>query len=155
MFTQLTHMPTLAKNKRARFDYEILETLEAGIVLTGAEVKSVKAGHLKLTEAYITFRGEVPYVTNLHISRYKKSDPKVAYDPTRARRILLGKRQIASLIGKKSRDGLTIVPLSAYTKGNLVKIEVGVGRGKKKHDKRASIKKRETDREVRRAIKNS
>lgn len=146
-------MPKLAQNKKARFDYEILEKYEAGIVLSGNEVKAAKAGQIKLTESFVTFQGETPFLTNAHISRYTKSNPNVAYDPTHSRKLLLHKKEIAHLIGKKSREGLTIVPLSAYTAHNMIKIEIALARGKKKVDKRQTIKKRDTDREIRRAMK--
>ncbi len=146
-------MPVLAKNKKAFFDYEILEKYEAGIVLSGAEVKAAKSGQIKLTESFVAFQGETPFLTNAHISRYKKSNPNEPYDPTRSRQLLLHKKEIAHLIGKKSKEGLTIVPLSAYTARNMIKIELGLGRGKKKHDKRDKIKKRDTDRDIARVMK--
>ncbi len=146
-------MPTLSTNRTARFNYEILETIEAGIVLSGDEVKSVRAGGMRLTESFVTFRGERAVLTNAHISRYAKSNPIVGYDPEHTRELLLHKSQILHLLGKKTRDGLTIVPLSAYTSRGRIKIEIGLARGKKTIDKRESIKRRESDREIARAMK--
>lgn len=146
-------MPTLATNKQAKFEYEILERVEAGIVLTGAEVKSVKNGGLKLTDAFVTFKGENAYLTNAHIARYNKTNSALPYDPTHSRRLLLHKKEINQLIGKKSQEGLTIVPLSAYTSKDLIKIELALVRGKKQHDKRETIRTREVERDIRRALK--
>lgn len=146
-------MPTLAINKQAKFEYEILDTVEAGIVLSGDEVKSAKNGGIKLTDAFVTFKGESAYLTNAHIARYSKSNPKLAYDPTRSRQLLLHKKEINHLIGKKSQDGLTIVPLSAYTSKDLIKIELALVRGKKQHDKRETIRTREIERDIRRTLK--
>lgn len=146
-------MPTYAKNKKIRFDYEILETLEAGLVLTGQEVKSIRSGAARLVGAFITFRGEIPYVTNMSIPKYTFAGALDEYDPTQARKLLLSKKEINYLRGKAQERGLTIVPLSLYTKGPRIKMEVGIARGKKTHDKRETIKKRDIKRETQRAIK--
>ncbi len=148
-------MAKLAINKKARFDYEILDTLEAGVILNGQEAKSVREGGLRLVESFVTFKGEEAFITNAHINRYSKASSHLEHDPTRPRKLLLHKKQIARLIGKKSVEGLTIVPLCAYIKGGKIKIEIGIARGKKKHDKRAVLKKRDTDREIRRALKKN
>ena len=148
-------MPTLAYNKRAKFDYEITDTFEAGLVLYGHEVKSVKTGHVSLKGSYVTLRRTrnkpIPelYLTNSHIPRYKFSSNVADYDPTRPRKLLLKKKQIERLIGKKQEQGLTLVPIKLYTRRSLIKLEFGIGRGKKKVDKRESIKRRELDRRVR------
>ncbi|MBI4276431.1 SsrA-binding protein SmpB [Candidatus Uhrbacteria bacterium] len=142
-------MPSIAKNKRAFFDYEILEKLEAGIVLTGQEVKSVKNGHISLSGAYVTMRNNEAWLLNAHISAYKKAGPLPGYDPTHSRKLLLKKNELNRLIGISQTKGLTLIPLSVYTARNHVKIDVGVCRGRKKFDKREHIKKRETDRMVR------
>jgi len=147
-------MPTYSKNKKARFDYEILDTLEAGLVLTGQEVKSIRSGGVKLTGGFISFHKGAPMLTNVHIPRYKHSGIVPDYDPERSRPLLLKEREISYLRGKSQEKGLTIVPLSLYTKGRHIKLSIGIGRGKKKHDKRRSIKKRELDRETRRAMKD-
>ncbi len=142
-------MPAIAKNKRACFDYEILEKLEAGIVLTGQEVKSAKNGHVSLSGAYVTMRNNEAWLLNMHIAAYKKAGPLPGYDPTHSRKLLLKKNELNRLIGISQTKGLTLVPLSVYTARNHVKIEVGVCRGRKKFDKREHIKKRETDRMLR------
>lgn len=146
-------MPTLAVNKRARFDYDILEKFEAGLVLSGAEVKSVRQGSASLKGAFVTFRGDEAFLTNATIPRYKFSSPEIPYDSSASRKLLLKKKEIAYLTGKKTEDGLTIVPLSLYTSGRTIKVELGIGRGKKRHDKRETIKRRDTNRDIRRKLK--
>lgn len=148
-------MPHLATNKKARFDYEILDTYEAGLVLTGQEVKSVRAGNVKLTGGYVTFHGDEAMLTNAHISPYKFAAKIEEYDPTRSRKLLLKHKEISYLREKLHEKGLTIVPLSLYTKGRHIKLEIGVAKGKKTFDKRESIKKRELDREVGRVFKKN
>lgn len=145
-------MPNLAVNKKATFEYEILEKLEAGLMLTGAEVKSVRNGNIKLLGAYVTFHGTSANLLNAHISPYKYAQNE-EYEPTRSRRLLLKQKEINYLRGKLSEKGLTIIPLSVYTKGNLIKIEIGVGRGKKSFDKRESVKKRDQKREIAKKLK--
>lgn len=146
-------MPNLAQNKKARFDYEILEKFEAGLVLTGPEVKSAKQGQINLKGAFVTFHGGRPYLTNATIAAYGPAGPNPHYDPTRSRPLLMRKSQIKHLLGKSQEQGLTIVPISVYTKNHLVKLEVALTRGKQKYDKRAAIKKRDLDREVRQRLK--
>jgi len=148
-------MPTLAINKRANFDYDILETFEAGLVLFGYEVKALKTQHASLKGAFVTSKRSqgkaLPelYLTNAHIPLYKKAATIKTYDPTRPRKLLLHKRQISRLIGKKQEQGLTLVAIKLYTKRGLIKLEFGLGKGKKKIDKRETIKNRELDRKVR------
>lgn len=146
-------MPSFATNKRARFDYEILETYQAGLVLTGGEVKAIRSGNVKLTGSFVTFRGDEAKVTNMHIGKYRYAGDAKPYDPTRSRTLLLKKKEIAYLRGKMTEDGLTIVPLSVYTKGSQIKMDIGVGRGKKKYDKRETIKRRDIDREMARKLR--
>ncbi len=147
-------MPTLATNKYARYSYDIQDEFEAGIVLTGPEVKSVKSGQVQLKGSYISIRNNVPILVNCHISPYKYAKSvQRKYKPTRERQLLLKKSEIKSLIGKGASQGLTLMPLSLYTRGSLIKLKGGIGRGKKKSDKRETIKKRETDRRIRRALK--
>ncbi len=141
-----------AKNKKARFEYEILETMEAGLVLTGPEVKAIRAGQVKLTSGFVTFHGEIPLLTNAHISKYKYATI-IDYETERSRKLLLKKKEINYLKGKSQEHGLTIIPLSIYTKGRHIKLEIGIARGKKLYDKRRTIKKREVDRQIRRALK--
>ena len=143
-------MPTIALNKRAKFDYEILEEFEAGLRLTGAETKSAKAGHVDFKGAYISIRNDEAWLKGLHVSPYKPAGEQKEYNPKRDRKLLLHKREIKRLLGKSHEAGLTIVPISLYTKGTFVKLSFGVGRGKKQFEKREAIKKREVDRELRR-----
>ncbi|MBT3539435.1 SsrA-binding protein SmpB [Candidatus Parcubacteria bacterium] len=145
-------MPTYAINKKARFDYEILETLEAGLVLTGPEVKSVRAKQLKLTGGFITIHDNEAILSNVSIPLYKYSTIK-DYEPDRTRKILLSRKEITYLTAKSQEKGLTIVPLSVYTKGRYIKLAIGIAKGKKTRDKRQVIKDREQKREANRAIK--
>ncbi|OGF25458.1 SsrA-binding protein [Candidatus Falkowbacteria bacterium RIFOXYB2_FULL_34_18] len=147
-------MPSLAYNKRANYDYEISDKYEAGLVLFGHEVKSIRGGNISLKGAFITIKNSnagTPelYLINAYVPLYKKTSNIDNYDPERSRKILLHKNQIKRLIGKKQEQGLTMVPISVYTKHNLIKIEFGIGRGKKKIDKRETIKKRDVDRQIR------
>lgn len=153
-------MKILAVNKRANFDYEILETYEAGIVLFGHEVKSVKTGHISLKGSFVTLKRtgkSLPevYLTNAHIPLYKHAGSIASYDPTRPRKLLLKKNEIKYLIGKRQEQGLTLVPLKVYIKRSLLKLQFGVGKGKKKIDKREKIKKRELDRNIRTLTKRN
>lgn len=147
-------MPTYAINKKARFDYEILDTLEAGLVLIGSEVKSIRSGGVKLNGGFITFHKNDAMLTNIHIPKYKFSGHLSDYDPEKSRKLLLKDKEIGYLRGKSQEKGLTIVPLSLYTKGRHIKLEIGIARGKKIFDKRRALKKRDLDKEVRRAMKN-
>lgn len=150
-------MKKYAINKRARYDYEILEKIEAGLVLTGPEVKSVRLGNISLKGAYVTLKtsGKTPeaWLINAHISAYKPAGEQLNYDPERSRKLLLNKKEINYIIGKKQEQGLTIIPLSVYNRNSKIKLGIGLARGKKKHEKRESIKKREADRKIRRALK--
>jgi SsrA-binding protein len=148
-------MSTFADNRKVRFDYDVLEHYQAGIVLSGQEVKSVKAGHLSLSGAFVTFHNNEALLTNAHITPYPQAGPLPDYDPTQSRKLLLKKREIIYLREKMHEEGLTIVPLKVYSSNRLIKVEIAVARGKKLYDKRESIKKRDTDREIRRAEKQS
>jgi SsrA-binding protein len=153
-------MSILAYNKRANFDYEITERFEAGLALFGHEVKAIKTGHVSLKGSFVVTKkadSSSPelYLINAHIPLYERASTVKSYDPTRPRKLLLHKKQIAHLVGKKAEQGLTLVPIRVYTVRNLVKLEFGVGRGKKKYDKRADIKKREIDRQVRTITKRN
>ncbi len=149
----LQTMPTYAVNKRARFDYEILDTTEAGLVLSGVEVKSIRTGSIKLLGAFVTFHDNTALLTNLHIPKYAKASTIQSYNPDRSRKLLLKKKEIDKLRGKSQEQGLTIVPLSLYTKGPLIKLEIGVARGLKKYDKRDKLKKRDIKRDMMRERK--
>jgi len=147
-------MTNLAINKRANFDYEILEKYEAGLVLFGYEVKSVKTGHVSLKEAFVTIHTGGLYLTNAHIPLYKHAGKVSDYNPTRPRKLLLKKSEIKHLIGRARTQGLTLVPIRMYTKRRYLKLQFGLGKGKKEYDKRDKIKKREDDRGMRRILKN-
>ena len=146
-------MSVIASNDRARYDYAILDTHEAGLVLSGQEVKSAKTGHMKLRGAHVAFHRGEAFLLNSHIAKYPKAGPLPEYDPERSRKLLLRKPELAKLRGKLDEEGLTIVPIRAYLKKGRIKIEIAVARGKKQYEKRESIKKRELDREVRDRLK--
>lgn len=143
----------LATNKLARRDYDILDEIEAGLVLTGQEVKSVRASHMKLQGSYVTIaRGEL-WLVGAHIPAYAPAGPLPNYDPGRTRKLLIRKRELIHLVGKINQKGLTLVPLHVYTRHNKLKLAVGLGRGRKQFEKRELIKKRGVDREIRQALK--
>jgi SsrA-binding protein len=153
-------MSSLAYNKRANFDYEISDIYEAGIVLFGHEVKSIKTGHVSLKGSFVTVKkagNKIPEIilTNAHVPLYKRASPTTDYDPDRPRKLLLHKKQIEHLLGKRNEQGLTLVPIKLYTKHSLIKLQFGIGKGKKKYDKRESIKKRDLDRKVRSLTKQT
>lgn len=146
-------MPTFAYNKRARFDYELLETLEAGIALLGHEVKSIKTGHISLQGSFVTIHGNDLMLTNALIPFYPFAGDSSHYEPTRPRRLLIKKNEAKRLIGKVRTNGLTLIPLRVYTKRHLVKVEFALAKGKKEYDKRATTQKREADRKMARAMR--
>lgn len=148
-------MTTFAENKKAHFDYEILEKFSAGIVLSGQEVKSVRNGQINLKGAFVTFPGGSAVLTNASISPYPFAGPLPDYDPTHSRRLLLKKREISYLRGKSQEQGLTIVPLKVYSNNHLIKVEIAVARGKHVYDKRETIKKRDLNREIRKSLKGN
>lgn len=145
-------MKILALNKKAKLDYQVLETYEAGILLSGPEVKSAKLGQISLKGSYVTLKENEAWLLNCHISPYKKAALK-EYDPTRTRKLLLHKKEINSLIGKLKQKGLTLIPLRVYTTKGLVKIEIGLCKGKRKYEKRELIKKQEAKRKMQRALR--
>lgn len=138
-------------NRKARFNYEILQSFEAGIELLGHEAKALKASHADITGAHVTVRGGEAWLLNMNVRPYQENNVAVGYDPLRPRRLLLKKEEIAKLETQIRTANLTIVPLRVYTKGRLVKLELGLAKGKKKADKREAIKKREWSR-IRRNI---
>jgi SsrA-binding protein len=142
---------TVATNRRARHDYAIEETFEVGMVLTGPEVKSLRAGRASLADAYARVRSDAVWVENLHIPPYQMADTR-AYDPTRTRKLLLHGEQIRRLTGKTAERGLTLVPLKIYFTRGLAKMELGLGRGKRQYEKRQSIAEREHRREMERGM---
>jgi SsrA-binding protein len=141
---------TLASNRRARFDYEIEDRFEAGIVLTGAEVKSLRAGQVSLNESYARVSGGQVWLENMHVARYEQS--KIKQDERRPRKLLLHRREIDRLVGKTAEQGLTLVPMRIYLSHGLIKVELGLGKGKRRHEKRASIAERESKREMEREL---
>lgn len=147
-------MPILAVNKRATFDYEILDRFEAGLMLTGAEVKSIKTGHISLKGAFVTLHEGELWLTNANIPPYPFANLGSSYDPTRSRKLLVKKSEIKSLIGKIHAQGLTLVPLRVYTKKRLIKLEFALAKGKKAFDKRADIGKKEAKRAIERKLKS-
>ncbi len=146
-------MAHYAENKKARFDYEILDKYEAGIELLGTEVKSVRGGRMSLDGSFVIVRGGEAYLINANIPAYQPNNAGKDYDPLRNRRVLLTKKEINELGGNSRNKSLTIVPLSVYNKGRKIKLEIASVKGKKTKDKRESIKKRETNREIQREYK--
>lgn len=144
-------MKVLAKNKRATYDYEITEKLVAGLVLTGAEVKSIKAGHASLKGSFIHLRDREAFLTNAHVTPYQWAGSQ-AHQPTRTRKLLLHRAQLDRLTGDKT-GGLVAVPMALLQSKNLIKLEVGLGKGKKSYDKRQTIKRRDQEREIGRLFK--
>lgn len=143
----------IADNRQARYLYEILETYEAGIQLVGTEVKSIRAGRINLRDGYGLIRNGEALLINVHISPYQASGEYFNHDPRRTRKLLLKRKEINKLIGKLEQQGLTLVPLKMYFKGSWVKVVLGLGRGKKLHDKRETIKQRQDKRDMQRALK--
>ncbi|MDP2788994.1 MAG: SsrA-binding protein SmpB [bacterium] len=146
-------MANYAENRRARFDYEILEKYETGIELLGSEVKSVRGGSMSLEGAFIIVRGGEAFLINANIPPYQPKNAGEDYDPLRNRRLLLTKKELQELAASEKNKSLTIVPISVYNKGRKIKVQIALVKGKKKFDKRETIKRRETDREVRRVAK--
>jgi len=143
----------ISDNRQARFLYEILETYEAGIQLSGTEVKSIRAGKVNLRDGYGLIRNGEALLINVHISPYQASGEYFNHDPRRTRKLLLHRKEINKLIGQLEQKGLTLVPLKMYFKKGWIKLSLGVGKGKKLHDKRETIKRREDDRQMARAMK--
>ncbi|MGL4619434.1 SsrA-binding protein SmpB [Chroococcidiopsis sp.] len=144
----------LSDNRKARFLYDILETYEAGLQLMGTEVKSIRAGKVNLQDGYALVRNGEAWLINVHISPYTNSSQYFNHDPRRTRKLLLHRQEIRKLIGKVEQQGLTLVPLKLYLKRGLVKISIGLAKGKKLHDKREDLKRRQDQREIQRAMKN-
>ncbi|MDE2188331.1 MAG: SsrA-binding protein SmpB [Patescibacteria group bacterium] len=141
---------SLIENRKIHFDYEILETFEAGLVLLGTEVKALRGGKGSLIGAYIIVRGGEVFASGMDIPAYQEKNAPTGYDPKRLRKLLLAKSEIAKLAEIESKKGLTIVPISIYNKGSKLKVEIAVVRGKKLHNKKESQKARDVSRELRR-----
>jgi len=144
-----------AENRKVRFNYEILEKYETGIELLGTEVKSVRGGQMSLEGAFVIVRGGEAFLINANIPSYQPKNAPKDYDPLRNRKLLLTKKEITELAGSEKNKSLTIVPISVYNKNRKIKVEIALVKGKKKFDKRETIKKRDTDREIRRTLKTA
>ncbi|WP_172198102.1 SsrA-binding protein SmpB [Saccharibacillus qingshengii] len=144
----------LAQNKKASHDYFIEDTYEAGLVLTGTEIKSLRKAKANIGDAFATIRGGEAFVHNMHISPFEQGNRNNPEDPTRTRKLLLHKQQIRKLIGQAKQEGYTIVPLKVYVRNGYAKLLIGLGRGKKQHDKRDTAAKRDAQRDIQRALKS-
>ncbi|MDD3098244.1 MAG: SsrA-binding protein SmpB [Candidatus Pacebacteria bacterium] len=144
-------METLVTNKKAYFDYEILEKFEAGIVLSGIEIKAAKTGKANLSGSFAIVKNNEAYILNLSIAPYQPKNINFTYIPDKTRKLLLHKKQITYLLSKKRQKNLTLIPLRMYNKNGLIKIELGLAKGKKKFDKRETLKKKEIKRKIDRA----
>jgi len=146
-------MKALVSHKRAKFDYEILETFEAGLSLLGTEVKSVRGGQGKLEGAHVIIRGDEAFLVGASIPPFQKANAPKDFDAERVRKLLLSQKEIEHLHSEGEKKGLTIVPIKLYNSGRNLKIEIAIARGKKKYDKRESIKARDTKRDIERTLK--
>ena len=144
----------IAQNRKARHDYTILETYEAGMVLKGTEIKSIRAGRINLKDGYATIRNGEAYLQNVHISPYDQGN-QFNHDPLRTRKLLLHKRQLSQLIGELKTTGQTLIPLKVYIKNGYAKVLLGLAKGKKSYDKRESLKRKAQQREIDRAMKEA
>lgn len=144
---------SIAKNRQGRHDYHILENWEAGIVLTGTEVKALREGKANISDAYGIVRNGEIFLINLHISPYERGG-YTNHEPTRTRKLLLHRKEIRRLIGSVEREGLTLVPLELYFKKGVAKVALALGKGKKLHDKRETERQRDADREMARAMRS-
>lgn len=143
---------TIARNKKAYFDYTILDELEAGIVLTGGEVKSIKSGSISLKESFVKVIGEELWLVNANVSKWPQ-DTTRDYDPTRSRKLLIGKKELGKLSLKAAQQSCTLIPLSVYTKGALIKVKVGLAKGKKKYEKKQTVIEKQSKREMREELR--
>ncbi|WP_017307246.1 SsrA-binding protein SmpB [Spirulina subsalsa] len=143
----------ITDNRKARYLYEIVETYEAGIQLVGTEVKSIRAGRVNMQDGYGLIRNGEAWLINVHISPYQESSDYFNHDPRRTRKLLMKRKEINKLVGKLEQKGLTLVPLKMYFKRGWVKLVLGLGRGKKLHDKRETTKQRQDQRDMQRALK--
>ncbi len=142
----------IAKNKKARFDYEILSTHEAGLVLLGTEIKSIREGRIQLKDGYARIQGNEAFLHEVYIAPYPNAGP-FNHDPLRPRKLLLHKREIRKLFGKVQEKGLALIPLTVYLKNSRAKVELGVGKGKRKYEKREAIKRQDANREIQRTLR--
>jgi SsrA-binding protein len=145
----------IASNRRARHDFTILDTVEAGLVLTGSEVKSLRLGHVQLADAYARFRGDEVWLEGVHIAPYEFATGVGAHEPDRSRKLLLNRNEITKLSARVHQERVTLVPLSLYFKAGRAKVELGVAKGRTKGDKRHAIAERDSKREIERAMGRS
>ncbi len=143
---------TVATNRKAYHDYHIQDSIEAGITLTGTEIKSIRTGRINLRDAFVRPEKDELWLLNAHIARYEPGS-YLSHEPTRPRKLLLHRKQIDTLISKVQEKGFTLVPLKLYIKNDIAKVEVALAKGKRQYDKREAITRRETERELRRVIK--
>ena len=141
----------IAQNRKARYDYTVVETVEAGMVLTGTEIKSIRAGRINLKDGYAHIRNGEVYLINVHIAPYEQGN-MFNHEPLRTRKLLMKKKQISRLIGETQSGGFTLIPLKVYIKNGYAKVLIGLAKGKKKYDKRESIKKKDQEREIKRRL---
>ena len=146
-------METYAENKKAHFDYEIIEKYEAGLVLRGQEVKSIKTGHMNLSGSYVVFMGPEPYLIGSKVPPYQPKNAPEDYNPEQSRKLLLNKKEIDYLTGKVNERGFSLIPLKVYEKNGRIKLEFALARGKKNFDKKEKIKKKDTERQIQRELK--
>lgn len=153
MADQSKGQKVIADNRQARYQYEILETYEAGIELLGTEVKSIRGGRVNLRDGYASVKDGEVWLHNVHVSPHQSASAIFNHDPRRVRKLLLHNREISKLIGKTEQQGLTLIPLKLYLKNGWIKALIGLAKGKKLHDKRESLKRKQTNREIERALK--
>jgi SsrA-binding protein len=145
-------MKIFSENKKGFFDYEILEKFEAGLVLFGQEVKSIKTGHINLSASYVTFNRGEPFLVGVRVPPYQPNNAGADYNVERQRKLLLNRKEIDYLLGKSSQKGFSLIPLKVYEKSGRIKLEFGLAKGKKKYDKKEKIKKRDVERDVNREL---
>lgn len=144
----------IAQNRKARHDYTVVDTMEAGIVLQGTEIKSIRNGRINLKDGFARIRNGEAYLLNVHISPYEQGNI-FNHDPLRTRKLLLHKKQIAKLIAETKNTGITIIPLKVYIRNGYAKVLIGLAKGKKQYDKREDLKRKEINREIDRTLKNN
>ncbi|MBM7687853.1 SsrA-binding protein [Enterococcus ureilyticus] len=144
----------IAQNRKARHDYTVVDTMEAGIVLQGTEIKSIRNGRINLKDGFARIRNGEAYLLNVHISPYEQGNI-FNHDPLRTRKLLLHKKQIAKLIAETKNTGITIIPLKVYIRNGYAKVLIGLAKGKKQYDKREDLKRKEINREISRTLKNN
>ena len=147
-------MQIYSENKKAHFEYEIIEKYEAGLVLQGQEVKSIKTGHINLSGSYVVIRNNEPYLIGAKIPPYQPKNAPVDYNPEQNRKLLLNKKEINYLMGKVRERGFSLIPLKIYEQNGRIKLEFGLAKGKKKFDKKEKIKKRDVERDINRELSN-